>query len=191
MVTGILWGRPHPSHISFSSLLLGRLGAFQPTCRTCKPSDGWSKKPEIRPTLGVFMQAILKTNASHCRFMKSWRKKNSLKVEGLEPPAFSPSMMWIFRSQTSGCFQSQTSEMQFSLHKRIIWVVPLPRIPVTTRIITFLVGDPYKHSFATVTGRGDNPTDNTSPTWRAFWGGFALIKKSTSFAKVVKGGVTF
>ena len=29
---------------------------------------------------------------------------------------------------------------------------------VTTRIILFLVGDPYKPSFATVTGRGDNPT---------------------------------
>ena len=25
------------------------------------------------------------------------------------------------------------------------------------RVITFLVGDPYKPSFATVTGRGDNP----------------------------------
>ena len=34
---------------------------------------------------------------------------------------------------------------------------PPPRIPVTTRIITFLVGDPYKPSFATVTGREDNP----------------------------------
>ena len=33
---------------------------------------------------------------------------------------------------------------------------PLP-VTVTTRIITFLVGDPYKPSFATVTGRGDNP----------------------------------
>ena len=37
------------------------------------------------------------------------------------------------------------------------WVVLPPRMPVTTRIITFLVGDPYKPSFATVTGRGDNP----------------------------------
>ena len=37
------------------------------------------------------------------------------------------------------------------------WVVPLPRMPVTTRIVMFLVGDPYKPSFATVTGRGDNP----------------------------------
>ncbi len=37
---------------------------------------------------------------------------------------------------------------------------PLP-VTVTTRIITFWVGDPgdpYKPSFATVTGRGDNPT---------------------------------
>ena len=35
----------------------------------------------------------------------------------------------------------------------------LPPCPetVTTRIIIFLVGDPYEPSFATVTGRGDNP----------------------------------
>jgi len=39
----------------------------------------------------------------------------------------------------------------------IIWVVPLP-VTVTTRIITFLVGNPcYKPSFATVNGGGDNP----------------------------------
>ena len=44
---------------------------------------------------------------------------------------------------------------------RILWVVPPPRIPVTTRTITFLVGDPYKPSFATVTGRGDNPKDTS------------------------------
>ena len=29
---------------------------------------------------------------------------------------------------------------------------------VTTRIFTFFVGDPYKPSFATITGKGDNPT---------------------------------
>ena len=33
---------------------------------------------------------------------------------------------------------------------------PFP-VTVTTRNIPFLVGDPYKPSFATVTGRGDNP----------------------------------
>ena len=33
---------------------------------------------------------------------------------------------------------------------------PLP-VTVNTRIVIFLVGDPYKPSFATVTGRGNNP----------------------------------
>ena len=32
-------------------------------------------------------------------------------------------------------------------------------VTVTTRIITFLVGNPYKPSFATVTGWGVDPTD--------------------------------
>ena len=32
-------------------------------------------------------------------------------------------------------------------------------VAVTTRVVRFLVGDPYKTSFATVTGRGDNPSD--------------------------------
>ena len=34
---------------------------------------------------------------------------------------------------------------------------PCP-VTVTTRIIEFLVGDPYKPSFAIVTGKGDNPS---------------------------------
>ncbi len=39
----------------------------------------------------------------------------------------------------------------------ISWIVTIP-VTVTTRIHIFLVGDPYKPSFATVTGRGDNPS---------------------------------
>ena len=39
----------------------------------------------------------------------------------------------------------------------IVWVVPLPSNSHQGRIILFLVGDQYKPSFATVTGRGDNP----------------------------------
>ena len=35
---------------------------------------------------------------------------------------------------------------------------------MTTRIITFLVGDPYKPSFPTVTGRGPYPNDRYGPT---------------------------
>ena len=53
-----------------------------------------------------------------------------------------------------------------------IGLSPLPVTVTTTRIITFLVGDPYKPSFATVTGRGDNPnyiilSDLFSPS--RFW----------------------
>ena len=48
----------------------------------------------------------------------------------------------------------------------ISWVVPMPRIPVTTRIIIFLGGDSQKKpSCATVTGRGDNPTNKQYQTW--------------------------
>ena len=47
---------------------------------------------------------------------------------------------------------------------------PCP-VTVTTRIIIFLVGDPYKPSFATVTGRGDNPiyTPKNSHKYRKWW----------------------
>ena len=38
------------------------------------------------------------------------------------------------------------------------------RVTVTIRIITFLVGDPYKPSFPTVTGRGPYPTNITNIT---------------------------
>ena len=34
-------------------------------------------------------------------------------------------------------------------YEDIIWAVPLPRMPVTTRISIFLLGDTYKPSFAT------------------------------------------
>ena len=39
-----------------------------------------------------------------------------------------------------------------------IGLSPLP-LPVTTRIITFLVGNPYKPSFPLLLGRGDNPNN--------------------------------
>ena len=43
--------------------------------------------------------------------------------------------------------------------KRIVWVWPPHRIPVTTKIlITFFIGNPYKPSFTTVTVRGPHPT---------------------------------
>ena len=47
----------------------------------------------------------------------------------------------------------------------IHWVVPPPRMPVTTRITMFLAGDPYKSEFATVARRGDNPRYILKSTW--------------------------
>ena len=55
------------------------------------------------------------------------------------------------------CESARCGTFNTPLTASLPWVVPPPRMPVTTRIITFLVGDPYKPSFATVTGRGDNP----------------------------------
>ena len=46
--------------------------------------------------------------------------------------------------------------IDFFLGRVYLRSTPHP-VTVTTRIITFLVGDPYKPSFATATGRGDNP----------------------------------
>ncbi len=55
----------------------------------------------------------------------------------------------------------------FQFFSRIPWVVPPHRMPVNTKSIIFLVGNPYKPSFVTVTGRGDNPR-NTLPETNIF-----------------------
>ncbi len=55
-------------------------------------------------------------------------------------------------------------------------------VTVATRIITFLVGDPYKPSFPTVTGRGVDPTYTLSPFELivGFWIYFTVGKPATS-----------
>ena len=62
------------------------------------------------------------------------------------------------------------SEWEFPGQKILIlgvfWVWPPPRIPVTTRIVTFLAGDSYKPSFATVTGRGRQPSYILREIWQ-------------------------
>ncbi len=46
------------------------------------------------------------------------------------------------------------------------WLRSTPHpVTVTTRIITFLVGNPYKHSFATVTGWEVDPRDDKLPSY--------------------------
>ncbi len=58
-------------------------------------------------------------------------------------------------SKTFFCFQSDQGLQMPASPKRHV-MSPCP-VTVTTRIVIFLIGNPYKPSFATVTGRGDNP----------------------------------
>ena len=71
----------------------------------------------------------------------------------------------------------------------ISWVVPLPRMPVTTRNITFLVGNPYKPSLATGILRGEK-----QPNLYHFAKGVIYIKifkkkhKNPNLVPAAKGG---
>ena len=89
--------------------------------------------------------------------------------EGEDPtPTTQQRMAWARRGNSvslemTSCFSRRFFQKNLAAHdvSTIPWVVPPTRIPVTTRIITFLVGNPYKASFATITGRGDNPNNTT------------------------------
>ena len=60
---------------------------------------------------------------------------------------------------SSWCIFLTDSNMMFSEKQIYVYVRSTPHpVTVTTRIITFLVGNPYKPSFATVTGWGVDPT---------------------------------
>ena len=55
-----------------------------------------------------------------------------------------------------GCDQIQ-SHMVVRVKQLYVGYGPFP-VTVTTRIITFVVGNPYKPLFATVTGKGPHPS---------------------------------
>ncbi len=84
------------------------------------------------------------------------------KVVGFSPQLEAHQAWWD--SLESGLFADKNHMSIGSM----LWFgcCPLP-VTVTTRIITFLVGNPYKPSFATVTGRGDNPR-YISKSWRVY-----------------------
>ncbi len=67
---------------------------------------------------------------------------------------------------------------------------PFP-LTVTTRIITFVVGDSYKPSSATVTGRGPHPSYTEQITGLFFLGEISkeqlLEVSSEKFLRMVKG----
>ena len=60
------------------------------------------------------------------------------------------------KKDTKSCWEDSMTENEASNLLKVGWMWPHP-VTVTTRIITFLVGDSYKPSFATVTGRGPHP----------------------------------
>ena len=65
---------------------------------------------------------------------------------------FAPKNAWLEDEFPFGMayFQGQTSSFREGIY---LGCCPLP-VTVTTRIVTFLVGDSYKAENATVTGRG-------------------------------------
>ena len=75
---------------------------------------------------------------------------------------FGSSHLWmgqVFSLLTwEGCMTKHLSEQQLQSQKSLSFRSTPHPVTVTTRIITFLVGNPYKPSFATVTGWGVDPT---------------------------------
>ena len=100
----------------------------------------------------------------HSRFSQGQPGPLPTRIEVINPQPCQPLQggVWDDRPQRTehscrlkveGFFTTKGTPQKMGIY----WVVPPPRMPVTTRMITFLVGDPYKPSFATVTGRGEQP----------------------------------
>ncbi len=95
------------------------------------------------------------------RIWKSWTNMlETLILEG-ETKTITSTVQWFWDGSKSWKHQLQWCLGDGWFYRKgtntiYLGLSPLP-VTVTTRIITFLVGDPYKPSFAAVTGRGDNP----------------------------------
>ena len=133
----------------------------------------------------------LKKTSSFCLHMFFWRKKSTLfrkkkTPEKMHCPFSAKKHIWQKCQQKGGWFfytspwrrlliaateeahhandhTNPQNETTFSS-----WWLGCPPIPVTvtTRITMFLVGDPYKPSFATFTGRGDNSSWWFQTIWK-------------------------
>ena len=66
-------------------------------------------------------------------------------------------MLWKLLACSAPMLDIETEQKNIEVNNMVlVGCGPLP-VTVTTRIITFLEGDPYKPSFPTVTGRGPHP----------------------------------
>ncbi len=107
-----------------------------------------------------------------------WRTQRT--GESKVPPA-EPHGFFSSGNGLMNCLQGSFLVKKLLLRRSFLCGIPLrfswydlglPPCPVTetTRIITFLVGDPYKPAFATVTERGDTPRyDIFSEAVFSFW----------------------
>ena len=59
---------------------------------------------------------------------------------------------------------NQKGRFFLELYESYLGYGPFP-VTVTTRIITFLVGNPYNPLFATVTGKGPHPSHTSLEGW--------------------------
>ncbi len=109
------------------------------------PANGWMNHPFVKKPYQL-LRRILPSNK-----MTSWKTQKSSSLPHLRLHDSCLETLKVFL----GWFLVLPSAS-------LIGLSPFP-VSVTTRIITFLVGDPYKPSFATVTGRGDNP-NHWNPT---------------------------
>ncbi len=123
-----------------------------------KKTTDWNGTGEIslahlQPNLLSFSSAI-----SACEKAGEWQKAllllESTSSARLSPDVIIYSAPWSEQvSVFVGCLQ-WSYEPQIYFQNDPGWNYPPPRMPVTTRIIPFLVGNPYKPPFVTVTGRG-------------------------------------
>ena len=88
--------------------------------------------------------------------------------QGEYPPETNSSPLKIAGWKTTFLFRRPIFTGYVSFGAGIPWVVPLPRIPVTTRIITFLVEDPKLNlHLPRLLGGG---TTQGIPIYQSFWG---------------------
>ena len=64
---------------------------------------------------------------------------------------------WCIRSTATVDLEWILNPSKSVFPRRLKYSLSIVTVTVTTRIIPFLVGNPYKPSFAAVAGRGDNP----------------------------------
>ena len=102
-------------------------------------SRGWENQPHIRGLNTHYKDSYWRWEVSHPQKNATFEKSDNLD------------------QKTCTCIASWGPGGGGGRSKVLLgitWNYPPPRMPVTTRIITFLIGNPYKPSFVTVTGWG-------------------------------------